>query len=142
MIRKALWVWSCAAILSAGCVVVTEERPRGGGGSSGASSKPASQASGDPGASAVEATAETTTLKVVNKSSQSITHIYLSPANETSWGPDILDVDILVPGQTCDITGVDEGVWDIRCLAEEGDELVFYDQSIDGAGAILTIVDQ
>ena len=39
-----------------------------------------------------------------NDSLSYIIHVYVSPSSSTSWGDDILGVDVLGPGQSVDIT--------------------------------------
>src|SRR5258708_28387559 len=39
-----------------------------------------------------------------NDSLSYIIHLYVSPSSSTSWGEDILGVDVLPPGQSVDIT--------------------------------------
>lgn len=40
---------------------------------------------------------------VVNKTGMVITHLYMSPSNEQSWGDDILTVDVLDNNEECGI---------------------------------------
>jgi hypothetical protein len=44
-----------------------------------------------------------------NDSLSYVTHVYVSPANSTEWGDDVLGEDVLPPGQSVDIT-FDEGI--------------------------------
>lgn len=46
------------------------------------------------------ATAPPLTITVVNNSSWSISHLYLSPANNDNWGPDQLNESSISPGAT------------------------------------------
>lgn len=91
-------------------------------------------------AGAVSSSSHRTTFTVVNNSSVSIHYIYVSPGDDMSWGEDVLDVDTLEPGEQCEVR-LDPGVWDVKCVSESGQELVFWDQNIDSA-TVLTIVDQ
>ena len=89
---------------------------------------------------AVSSASSQTTFTVVNNSSVSIYYIYVSPGDDMSWGEDVLDIDVLAPGEQCEVR-LDPGVWDIKCVSESGQELIFWDQNIDAA-TVLTIVDQ
>lgn len=88
----------------------------------------------------VSSSSARTTFTVVNNSSVSIYYIYVSPGDDMSWGEDVLDIDVLAPGEQCEVR-LDPGVWDIKCVSESGQELIFWDQNIDSA-TVLTIVDQ
>ena len=59
-----------------------------------------------------------------NDSLSYITHLYVSPTSSDSWGDDILDVDVLPPGESVDIT-FDTSVgrtciYDILVVTEDG----------------------
>jgi hypothetical protein len=106
----------CAALLLPACTLQVHGEPRAQGSSA------------------------TTLIRVVNTSSQSISYLYVSPGDDMSWGEDLLDVDVLGPGEQCDIT-LSPGVWDVKCVASDGQELVFWDQDVS-SGTQLTISDQ
>jgi len=95
---------------------------------------------GGTGTTITAGAARSTMIRVVNQSSQSISYIYVSPADDMDWGPDLLSVDVLGPGEQCDIT-LQTGVWDVKCVAHDGQELIFWDQTIS-EGTVLTIFDQ
>ncbi len=54
-------------------------------------------------------------VAVVNTSGLSITGIYLTPANSTTWGPNQADGPI-PPGQSLTLTGVEPDVYDLRVV--------------------------
>ena len=59
-----------------------------------------------------------------NDSLSTITRVYVSPTSSDSWGDDILDVDVLPPGESVDIT-FDASVgrtciYDILVVTEDG----------------------
>ena len=59
-----------------------------------------------------------------NDSLSTITRVYVSPTSSDSWGDDILDVDVLPPGESVDIT-FDTSVgrtciYDILVVTEDG----------------------
>jgi hypothetical protein len=80
----------------------------------------------------------TTRVDVTNDSHLYIYYIYVSPASDESWGPDILELDVLAPGETTSVS-IQSGSWDIKCVAEDGQEVVFWDEFItDGLSITIT----
>jgi hypothetical protein len=59
-----------------------------------------------------------------NDSLSYITHLYVSQSSSTSWGDDILGVDVLPPGESIDITfDTNVGrtcIYDILVVTEDG----------------------
>lgn len=59
-----------------------------------------------------------------NDSLSYITHVYVSASSSTSWGEDILGVDILGPGESVDITfDTNVGrtcIYDLLVVTEDG----------------------
>jgi hypothetical protein len=117
----ALFLSLIVTVSLGGCVVVADDPNRGGGGSG---------SSGDN---------MSASMTVVNNASQAVYYIYFSAANETTWGQDMLPMDVLSPGESCTIRCT-PGSWDIKCVMKSGQELVYYNQYIDGAYT-LTITD-
>lgn len=66
-------------------------------------------------------------LTVENQSDYDIHHFYLAPAHKTKWGKDWLGKDVLSPGETLTITGLDCTEYDIKVIDEEGDACVIED---------------
>ena len=64
------------------------------------------------------------TLTVNNASSYSILEFYLSPASQATWGSDLLGSDILEPGDSFILNGIDCDDYDIRMIDEDLDECV------------------
>ncbi|NJL88686.1 MAG: hypothetical protein HC916_01935 [Coleofasciculaceae cyanobacterium SM2_1_6] len=52
---------------------------------------------------AQSALADIRDFTVVNDSGLVITHLYVSPTSQTTWGPDILGRDVLPPGESTEI---------------------------------------
>ncbi|MFT0533700.1 hypothetical protein ACMHYJ_12870 [Castellaniella hirudinis] len=77
--------------------------------------------------------AQAAQVKFINQSSWEIHEIYFSPASQKSWGEDHLGEDILEKGDSLTLSGVDNGVWDVRVVDEDGDECIIEDVSIDGS---------
>jgi len=56
---------------------------------------------------------------VINKTGMILTHLYLSPTSEDSWGEDILEQDVLANGEECGIEfdkDDEECIWDIKVV--------------------------
>ncbi len=73
-------------------------------------------------------------LQVVNKSKTSIHHLYVSPANQKSWGPDQLgngDDDTIEPGQQFDLHHIKPGSYDVKLVTEDDTECEVDDVEFD-----------
>lgn len=69
--------------------------------------------------------AEDLVFTLVNDSSHTIVEMYVAPANEESWGENILMVDGVESGVSGDVTiadGLDVCDYDLRFVTEEGAE--------------------
>jgi len=63
-------------------------------------------------------------FEIVNNTGQSILTLNVSPSDEAAWGPDILGVEILAPGERADVSfdnSEERCEWDIRVTYEDGD---------------------
>jgi hypothetical protein len=63
-------------------------------------------------------------FQIVNNTGQAILTLNVSPSDETSWGPDILGVDILAAGERADVSfdnAEERCEWDIRVTSQDGD---------------------
>lgn len=68
-------------------------------------------------------------FRVVNETSYTITHLYVSPHSSTKWEEDVLGEDVLKSGKRVKITFSDSlGVcyYDIKAVYEDGDTSVKY----------------
>jgi hypothetical protein len=64
-------------------------------------------------------------LQVINKSKTSIHHLYLSPSSQKSWGPDQFGTgqnDVVAPGATFTLHGIEAGSYDVKIATEDGTE--------------------
>jgi len=61
---------------------------------------------------------------VVNKSSYTFAHLYLSPSNRRAWGRDQLGRRIVRPGESFTLRGIPCGLYDIRLVDEDGDSCI------------------
>ena len=67
-------------------------------------------------------------INIINDSSYTIYHLYLSPSSQSSWGPDLLDVN-LYSGNSA-LWTVAPGHWDIKLINDFGDAVFIYDEFI------------
>ena len=63
------------------------------------------------------------TLEIVNDSGVDVWYVYLSPSKADEWGEDWLADDVIKDGQTYSITGIPEGVYDVRA-EDQSEEVV------------------
>lgn len=80
-------------------------------------------------------------LRIDNRSSLYIYYVYVSPADEMYWGEDMLEVDVLAPGEYAMIA-LDRGVWDIKVVAEDGQEVIYYDVDFSSDDMVLTLTER
>lgn len=71
-----------------------------------------------------EAAGKTATVTIHNKSEWKLDHLYLSPADESEWGPDQLGEKVIKSGEKFTLTGIPCNSWDIKVVDEDGDECV------------------
>lgn len=73
-------------------------------------------------AAAVCTTALASDLVVRNESLWDIHFLYLSASDESSWGPDQLEDDVLHSGGSLTLSGVSCDTYDVRIVDEDGDD--------------------
>lgn len=61
-------------------------------------------------------------LTIYNGSDYAIMEIYLTPTGSSSWGPDLLGSDLLLPGEEVTIDFIDCDYYDILIVDEDGVE--------------------
>ena len=70
------------------------------------------------------ALAESVQFTLINNTNRPLEEFYASPPSEASWEEDILGVDVLLPGESAEIT-IDDGredcLYDIRGVLGAGD---------------------
>jgi hypothetical protein len=71
-----------------------------------------------------QAAKKTSDVNIVNKSDWAIAELYLSPVDETEWGPDQLAEHVIGPGESFKLTKVPCDTWDVRLVDEDGDECI------------------
>ena len=64
------------------------------------------------------------TVKIINQSKWEIHHIYLSSSSDDEWGPDQLEDEVLVKGESLTLSGIPCDDYDIKVVDEDGDECV------------------
>jgi hypothetical protein len=68
-----------------------------------------------------------TTISITNSSMWDIYHVYISAADESDWGDDLLgDTDVLETGETVRFTFLSTGRYDIKVIDEDGDECIMW----------------
>ncbi len=63
-------------------------------------------------------------LTIRNSSSFAFVEINLSPVGELSWGADLLGSDIMEPGDTLELSGIECDDYDVRVIDEDLDECI------------------
>jgi hypothetical protein len=59
-----------------------------------------------------------------NKSDWGIYHLYLSPENKETWGPDQLGDNVIESGESFTLKNIPCGEYDIKVVDEDGDACV------------------
>lgn len=78
------------------------------------------------------AVATTSSVKLINKSKWDIHHLFLSPVDETEWGPDQFGDHVLEAAGTFTLTDITCDTYDVKVVDEDGDECVIEDAAICG----------
>lgn len=79
-------------------------------------------------AMAVCASAGTQDFTLVNATGLAIDKLHVSPANDNTWGEDILGLDVLENGASCHITfssEQDDCKWDLKIVDADGDAIIW-----------------
>ena len=80
-----------------------------------------------------QATAQTS-LSIRNNSLSDMYHIYISDANSSEWGKDLLGrYDVLESGESVRYTFTRSGNYDIKIVDEDGDTCILWDVFIRGS---------
>ncbi|MBT9559265.1 MAG: hypothetical protein IV100_24740 [Myxococcales bacterium] len=90
-------------------------------------------------ASAREDEKKTGTVKVVNESDWALNNLFMSPANETEWGPDQLGDELIKKGGTFTLSKIPCDIYDVKLVDEDGDECVVEDVNVCGGKETWTI---
>jgi hypothetical protein len=75
-----------------------------------------------PGSS--HASAQRAEFMINNKSDWAIHHLYLSPENKDTWGPDQLGDNVIESGESFTLKNIPCGEYDIKVVDEDGDACV------------------
>ena len=76
-------------------------------------------------------------VSIENSSGYKLYQVFISPSSSSSWGDDLLNGDILRPGNSTDLTVEgEEGDYDIRFVDEEYDESWFYSIPLEGGSSM------
>ncbi len=83
-------------------------------------------------ASAIGAGAQGTSATLANGSDLDIYELYLSPSQQSRWGPDQLGEYVLESGMSFTLSGMRCGDYDLKLVDEDGDECVVHEQYLCG----------
>lgn len=61
---------------------------------------------------------------LVNQSSWALHAIQLTASDDTDWGPDLLEGDVLLPGESVSVATVECSTYDVRIVDEAGADCV------------------
>ena len=92
-------------------------------------------------AGATGCTDDSASLTIDNDSSYTLIEINLSPVNTTTWGSDLLGSDVLLPGETLEVTGIECDLYDIRVLDEDNDECILTDVDLCADASVWVVDD-
>ena len=88
------------------------------------------------------ASAPTTSVTITNNSSREISHIYLSPTNQESWGVDQLEPSTISAGGGTFTLNVSCSASDIKVIAEDVDCCFLYQVVSCGQSSTWTITNE
>lgn len=63
-------------------------------------------------------------LTIKNESSFAIAALYMSSSSTSDWGPDLLEDELLEPGDRIEISEIECDDYDIKVIDEDGDDCV------------------
>ncbi|GHU33294.1 hypothetical protein FACS1894172_11510 [Spirochaetia bacterium] len=69
-------------------------------------------------------------VTVVNNTGYTIYYLFFSESADEMWGEDVLDEEVLVDGDSFQITLPSAGTWDFGAEDEDGDSYAQYNQNI------------
>lgn len=67
-------------------------------------------------------------ITIINDSDYVIEFVYVSPSDSRDWGPDLLGGDVLYPGESITIDGLDCDWYDVKVVDEYHVECVLEDE--------------
>lgn len=56
------------------------------------------------------------TIEIDNISNETIYYVYMSPTQQSTWGPDLLGSNVLQRGQRFTLSNIQPGTWDLRVV--------------------------
>lgn len=56
------------------------------------------------------------TIQIDNISNETIYYVYMSPTQQSTWGPDLLGSRVLQRGQRFTLQNIQPGTWDLRVV--------------------------
>lgn len=94
---------------------------------------------GTASVTAMAADKKKASVKVVNQSDWSIDKLFMSPVNESKWGPDQFGDEVVEKGETFTLTDVPCDTWDVKLVDEDGDVCIVEDVDICASSETWTI---
>lgn len=82
------------------------------------------------------------TVTIDNQSNYAIHHLFLAPWNESNWGADQFGADVLNPGESGTISGIECNRFDMKIIDQDGDECVLQDVDLCQEDAHWEITDK
>ncbi len=82
-------------------------------------------------------------VEITNETGFDIYYLYVSHEDSDSWEEDVLDDDVLLPGEvfTVTVSGYSSTIFDIRLEDDEGDTYTIYDVDIEIDDLVVTLDD-
>ena len=81
------------------------------------------------------------TLTIHNNSSYALIEINVAPVDQTTWGQDLLGVDVLNPGDSFVVSKIDCGTYDIRLIDHDNAMCVLTDVDLCADNATWSLDD-
>ena len=74
------------------------------------------------------------TLEISNDSGADVWYVHLSPSDADQWGEDWLDDEVIEVGETYAVTGIPEGVYDVRAVDQYEEQIeIFWEVTLEGS---------
>jgi hypothetical protein len=71
-------------------------------------------------------------LTVINSSDYVIHHLFVSPSQERSWGPDQLGKETIGRAERFTVRNIPDGTYDLKLVDEDDDECVVENVQVSG----------
>jgi len=78
-------------------------------------------------------------LTVVNETARQLVLLYVSASGDNDWGEDLLEGGIVAPGEALTFV-LGPGVWDVKCVLEDEDEVIFPQLELEADDYVLSLL--